>query len=466
MKTALQILIITTTFLFSLTSTAQVPMNTFWADTLNKSLAQWRTNENMQALAASVVFPDGTVWSEALGNHGYDPLTVNDLYDMGSNTKSMIAAVMLLLEEEGALSLDDTLYSYISPVPNVLPGITLEQLLNHRSGVADFTIHPDFYYEIELDEDKFWHPDSVLANFVGDPLFTPGNGFEYSNSGYLLLGKVIEVIENEPLNVVLRKRILDPLGLDNIYMDQYDSYSQVKTGSWLNPTWYYLNIPAFMSAAWASGAMVATPEDFALYAHKFLRGDLLSQASMDKLIANTTSISLSREYGLGVMAKRYKGRDYLGHGGTTLQNSEMEYSIESDFSMVLMNLDNGFGTETGRTRSKMLDLLEYIVDVHDSVSAPIEEEDNSVGFENGPDAGVEMEVYPNPSVGYMTFRTTHRQANNLRLEVYDLMGRTVYQGRFESNSLILSRDQIGSGAYVARLMDDQGMVQTKHIIFQ
>lgn len=460
MKKQLHILALTALFFTALSVRVQAQMNTFWADTLNEVFAQCRLDESMKGAAASVVFSDGSVWTAAEGNHGTLPLSTDYLYDIGSNTKTMISAIILLLQEEGALALDDSLYAYINPVQNVPYGITLKQLLLHTSGVFSYTEHPNFAPQINTNETQFWHPDSILTQFLNPPHFAPGATFRYSNTGYLLLGKVIEAVENQPLNQVLRTRLFNPMGLTNIYLDQYDAYTQVKTGAWLNPNLYYGdNFISFMSSAWAAGGVVTAPAEFALYAHQLYRGDVLSPASMAALTDDETRISVNSYYGLGVIRTEYNGRTYLGHGGTTLQNSEMEYSLDSDFSLAIMNLDQGFTDETSRMKFKMIDLLEYIEEVHDSVANPL-----SVGESLA--LQVEFNAYPNPSRGSMRVEVTDREVHDLQLEIYDLSGRRVYAQRLDNGAVVLTADQLGRGVFVARLSDGQGRMETKQLIFQ
>lgn len=438
----------------ALSSRAQ--MNVIWADTLNQLLDQCRIDEGMQGVSAGVVFSDGSAWSSASGFHGNAQLSKDYLYDIGSNTKSMVVTVILQLEEEGKLSIDDTLYKYITPVQHVSNGITLKQLMNHRSGVYSFTNHTDFGNEVNTNEYKFWHPDSVLTHFLKAPNFAPGTGFKYSNTGYILLGKVIEAIENKAFNQVLRDRIFDPLNLDSIYLDQYDAYSQIKTGAWFSPSNYdTTNFIAFMSAAWAAGGVVSTPKDFAIYAHNLFSGQLFSAASLQKMQVGT-ALNGGGTYGLGTIKWNYKGRTYLGHGGTTLQNSEMEYSLESDFSLVIMNLDYNFFSETARTKLRFIDLLEYIEDV----------QANGVGIEDNRLAEVEISAYPNPSNDFIRIEVAAEKLNGkISIELHDISGRKVFEAELENNNLILSKEAFGNGVFVANIFENNKWVGNKKVIF-
>ncbi len=454
MKTIIQKLVFALFIcLFSLSMKAQ--MNITWADTLNQLLDQCRTNESMKGVAAGVVFSDGSTWSSASGYHGLNNLSKDYLYDIGSNTKSMVATIILQMEEEGKLSIDDTLYQFLQPIPNVSYGITLKQLLSHRSGVFSYTEHANFSGEINTYDKKFWHPDSILVHFMSPQKFSPGSSFEYSNTNYLLLGKVVEVIDNKALNVVLRDRIFDPIGIDSIYLDQYDPYSLVKTGAWLSSSNYFdEDFISFMSSAWAAGGVVSTPKDFAKYTKQLFSGQLFGAASLQKM-QQGTSIGGGGTYGLGAIKWNYKGKTYLGHGGTTLQNSEMEYSVSSDFSLIIMNIDYGFYNETARTKLKFIDLLEYI-----------EDQQASIGFVESIQSKFEFETFPNPSSDIMNIEFKEQNENEVfTLEIRDLTGKIIMKQQLDKSSYILKKADVGTGVFVLSLFADGKWVENKKLVF-
>lgn len=430
-------------------------MNITWADTLNQLLDQCRIDEGMKGVAAGVVFSDGSAWSSSSGYHGLNNLSKDYLYDIGSNTKSMVATIILQMEEEGKLSLDDSLYKFLQPIPFVSNGITLKQLLSHRSGVFSYTEHANFSAEINAQDSKFWHPDSILSHFMSPEKFSPGTSFEYSNSNYLLLGKLIETIDNKAFNVVLRDRIFNPIGIDSIYLDQYDSYSLVKTGAWFSSSNYFdLDFISFMSSAWAAGGVVSTPKDFAKYTKQLFSGQLFSLASLQKMQVGT-SIGGGATYGLGAIKWNYKGKSYLGHGGTTLQNSEMEYSVSSDFSLVIMNIDYGFFNETARTKLKFLDLLEYIEDIQ-----------ASIGLEENFENMSAIKAFPNPSTDHINIEIEKASPNNhYSLEIRDLRGRLIIKKDLEQESLVLTKSDFGSGVFIISLYKDEKWKENKRVIF-
>lgn len=436
---------------FGLNQTLHAQMNVQFQDTLNQTIASFASSNSMQGVATAVVFPDGSTWSSTEGNHGLQPLNTNMLFDIGSNTKSMVSTLILMLEEENQLSIDDTLYQYIDPIEHVPFGITLKQLLSHRSGITSYTDHANFSSEINTNDTYFWHPDSILAHFVTTPNFTAGTQFEYSNTNYLLLGKVIESIENQPLHTILSDRLFTPYQLDHMYMDQYDSYSLIKTGAWFGTSNYDdFNFISFMSSAWAAGGVVSTPDDFASYCYQLCRGDILSSISMDKMTTGTnTNIG---EYGLGLIKDTYHGKPYLKHGGTTLQNSEMHYSIDTDFSVVTMNIDYGFYSETADLQETLIDLLEDLIPeflTTDEINYP-----------------TSVAVYPNPSNDQIHISCSTIDSNQKTwIEVYNTKGQPVLKQQITSNTITLNKNEIGTGVYYAKVFTSHSIISQQKIVF-
>ena len=134
-------------------------------------------------------------------------------FRIASNTKTMTAAVIVLLAQENKLSLDDPVSKYVPDVPDG-DKITITELLNMRSGLYTYDDDPDFWTVLERDPTKVWSPAEVLAvAFKHPPYFPPGTDFHYSNTNYALLGLIAEKIEGKPLASCFQDRLFGPLGL-------------------------------------------------------------------------------------------------------------------------------------------------------------------------------------------------------------------------------------------------------------
>ena len=134
-------------------------------------------------------------------------------FRIASNTKTMTAAVIVLLAQEGKLSLDDPVSKYVPGVPNG-DKITITELLKMRSGLYNYDDDPEFWAILDRDPTKVWSPAEVLAiAFKHPPYFPPGTGFHYSNTNYALLGLIAEKVDGKPLASCFQDRLFGPLGL-------------------------------------------------------------------------------------------------------------------------------------------------------------------------------------------------------------------------------------------------------------
>jgi D-alanyl-D-alanine carboxypeptidase len=420
----------------SLQGRVYAQMSSDYKAILDDALKQRTDLLNLKGTAAAVVFPDGSIWSAAEGNYGTQTLNTDLLYEVGSNTKTMISACILQLEEEEKLTLHDTLYSILDPIDDVSNGITIQQLLNHKSGLYDYTQHPDFFSFVNSNWDATITIENIFDDYMGKALENPGDKWEYCNTNYILLGMILEKIEQKPLEKILKDRLFSPLAMNNSHLAFLDSYSKTHTGSWLG-SGRYLAEPSksFMTGAWAAGAVISTPEDLALWAHKLYGGEVLQDSSFQKM-TTTTKISNSESYGLGMFKTVYKGKTYLGHGGTTLQNSEMQYSIEGKFSVVTMVIENNKGSQAKLVQRKLIDILESELKL---VSTP----ELTSELKN-------VVLYPNPSTDQVFIK--HQFTNAVQMTIRDALGTTVMTQDLLQSTIPVRHD-LSSGLYFLTVLD-------------
>src|SRR3954462_7823779 len=134
-------------------------------------------------------------------------------FRIASNTKSMTAAVIVQLAQEGKLRLDDPVSQYVPSVPNG-GNITIDELLTMRSGLYNYTDAPELAAIVDRDPTKVWTPDELLAiAFTRPPNFPPGTAYEYCNTNYALLGLIAERVDGRPLAQAMQDRLFGPLGM-------------------------------------------------------------------------------------------------------------------------------------------------------------------------------------------------------------------------------------------------------------
>ena len=272
-------------------------------------------------------------------------------FQIGSNTKMMTATVILQLMEEGRLSVDDPLSAHLPDVAARLPHgaeITLRQLLNHTAGVFSYTDNapdgtPGLMEGDTTDPAALVRPltpDEAVefAAAHGTPYFAPGAEGEwaYSNTGYTLLGMIVERIEGAPIAEVLDRRIFQPLGMTDTFL--WNDVPEAEFGlprSWFAVPFDYETTDWNMSQGWAAGAVISTADDMHRFMAGLLGGELFEDAATLTLMeagGPTTNVALL-SYGLGLALK---GDDLWGHGGQTLGFlSDVAAADDGSLSLVL-----------------------------------------------------------------------------------------------------------------------------------
>jgi D-alanyl-D-alanine carboxypeptidase len=238
------------------------------------------------------------VWSGAVGRQrdGTTTLLPDDPLLIGSVTKTFVAATILQLAEEGSLSLDDALRDHLPGMSSISPAITIRQLLDHTSGLAD-VFNDTTKAGLETHPEHAWSTAEVFAT-IHAPWYQPGEGWAYANTNYYLLGLVIEHITGSSLGNEVRTRFIDPLRL---------GHTRVLTGASDDggPL-----APAWATIFWGSGGMIASAADLARWGDALYDGSVLTDASASAMIALNHD-----DYGLGSQRIDVPGGTGFGHTG-------------------------------------------------------------------------------------------------------------------------------------------------------
>jgi D-alanyl-D-alanine carboxypeptidase len=255
-------------------------------------------------------------------------MRATDRFRVGSVTKTFVATVVLQLVAEGKLGLDD-------PVDRRLPGllpdggsITIRELLNHTSGLFDYSDDDAWTGQVIAQPDRRWSPRELVAIATSHaPLFAPGTSWRYSNTNYVVLGLVVEAVTGSTLGDQLRSRVFEPLGLTatsfptETAIEGAHAHGYVGSGTlpWL-PSTTLIDATTLVSptGGWAAGALLSNADDLtrfytALLGGRLVRADLL--AAMRSTSPATRGTPWN--YGLGLMQFQTTcGRAY-GHLGDT-----------------------------------------------------------------------------------------------------------------------------------------------------
>jgi len=302
-----------------------------------------------------------------------DPVTIDDNFRIGSNTKTMTGTVLLQLVQEGLLSLNDPVSKFRQDIPNG-ENIKISQLMDMSSGLHNYTELKSLNQAMDDEPLKVWQPEELLALGIAEPpYFAPGEGFHYSNTNTVLFALIAEQLTGSSIGDLIAERIFTPLGLtktvfpaieddklpdphpngymygtnistlDTAVLSDADQKA-AREGSLLpndvtntNPSW-----------GWAAGAASSTARDLTTYVEALVDGGLLDPAMQEKRLASLKppiGHPATAQYGLALA----KFGTFIGHDGT-LPGFQSFMGHDPDIGMtmiVLTNLDvstNGLAT--------------------------------------------------------------------------------------------------------------------------
>ncbi len=287
-----------------------------------------RLLEKNQGMGSITIAKDGKVLYTRSFGYGEitetmkKPLTENTKYRIASITKTYTAVMIFQLVEEGKLKLSDHLDKFFPQIPNA-DKITLEQILSHRSGIPDMTVEEGWRLQSRT------HEEVLAAIAKGQPLFEPDSQHLYSNTGYVLLGYIVEKVDGKPYPEVLRQRITAKLGLTNTYMgvgntnpDNNECLSYRYLGTWREAPEMNFSIPA------GAGAIVSTPTDMATFIQALFDLKLISKSSLDQMI------TMRDGEGMGMEPFSFAGKTMYGHtGGSNTSGSWLAYEPTEKLAM-------------------------------------------------------------------------------------------------------------------------------------
>jgi CubicO group peptidase (beta-lactamase class C family) len=271
------------------------------------------------------------------------PVEADTKFRLGSITKQFTSALILQLVEQGKIKLDGKLSDYLPEYRKDTGGrITIHQLLNHTSGVPSYTGRPTFF--AEESRDPYTVSDFVKKFASGDLEFEPGSKFNYNNSGYSLLGAIIEQVAGKPYEQVLKERILDPLGMKNTGYDHHGTLLAKRASGYSKTPAGYDNAPYLdMSIPYAAGSMYSTIEDLYLWDQALYTDKVLSAKSRELMY---TPGLRNYAYGWGIQKVPLGGKEttIVQHSGGINGFATLIVRIPESRHLVVL-LDNTQGTK-------------------------------------------------------------------------------------------------------------------------
>lgn len=272
------------------------------------------------------------------------------VFQLASITKQFTSVAIMMLVEQAKLSLQDPLSKFITDFPRGNE-ITVHHLLNHTSGIKSYTNLPEFRNKTRMD----MTPEEIIQFFKNLPLeFNPNEKYEYSNSGYLLLGYIIEQISGMTYGEFIQKNIFDKLGMKrSYYADSYKiipdraSGYQLYEGNYENAEYMSTTIP------YAAGSLMSTIDDMFLWS-KAIRQNLLISEKSKRIAFTNHSLANGKatNYGYGWAINEIEGISTIEHtGGINGFTTSGIYVPDSNiYSIVLTNIDDGKGPESANIK--------------------------------------------------------------------------------------------------------------------
>jgi len=263
------------------------------------------------------------------------PNSPSTKFRLGSITKQFTAASILLLEERGQLKIDDPAKQYLPEAPAAWDKVTIHHLLTHTSGIPNFTSFPDY----RSTEGTPTTPEQLVARFRDRPLnFQPGDRWEYSNSGYVLLGYLIEKISGQSYRDFVQENIFTPLAMND---SGYDSNSAVipRRASGYAPSANGLANARYidMSIPFSAGGLYSTTGDLLRWEQGLFGGKVISAASLGRM-----TTPFKDNYAFGLAVRTLNGQKVIDHnGGIEGFNTEMAYYPDDKLTVIVLGNLNG-----------------------------------------------------------------------------------------------------------------------------
>lgn len=285
------------------------------------------------------------------------PIETDTRFRLGSITKQFTSMLVMQLVQEGKIKLDGKLTDYLPDYrKDTGDRITIHQLLNHTSGIPSYTGLPNFFQDVS--RNPYSVSDFVKKFTSGDLEFEPGTKWNYNNSGYFLLGAIVEHVTGKPYEQVLRERIFDQVGMKNTGYDHHETILAKRAAGYERRPGGYVNAPYLdMSLPYAAGSLYSTVEDLylwdqALYTEKLLSPQL-KEVMFKPGLSNYAYGWIVRKAPLGAQGEPVA---IIEHGGGINGfNTIIMRMPESKNLIVLLN--NTGGTKLGEMSQKISAIL-------------------------------------------------------------------------------------------------------------
>lgn len=276
-------------------------------------------NNEEPGLTLIVAKAGKTIYSKAIGKSSLElntPLQLNSVFQVGSITKQFTAVSILMLAEQGKLNIEDNIRKYIPEYSEIGKDITIHHLLNHTSGIKNKTPLSDKSFISRSD----MTPQELIEYIKNEPLeFKPGEQFKYSNAGYILLGKIIEVVTEQSYKDFIENTIFKKLGMTNSYYGSMKKVIKNRISGYKATTTNFVNADYMsLTLPYSAGAILSTVEDLLIWQNALKSNNLIKPSSLKKAITPTTLNNEKKiPYGYSFRLSNIGASPVIAHTGST-----------------------------------------------------------------------------------------------------------------------------------------------------
>ncbi|MGC2353411.1 MAG: serine hydrolase domain-containing protein [Candidatus Udaeobacter sp.] len=310
------------------------------ADEIDDYIAAQMRRLHIPGVSLAMVRDGHIVKAQGYGFANFElkaPAIKETVYEIGSNTKQFTAAAIMMLVEDGKVRLEDEITKYFPEAPETWRGITIRHLLTHTSGIQNHVAVPDWLdiFRTNLKFETAPARDELVKMFFKLPLeFQPGETWAYDNTGYYLLGIVIEKTSGKSYWQFLDERIFKPLGMNATRSTDPQPIVPNRASGYEWKDDHFENRPVLLPAiAFSAGSLLSTTGDMAkwdaaLYTEKLLKKSSLDQMWTAAVTNNGTAAAFN--YGFGWFVDSYHGHRFVQHSGGTPGFSSVIYRFIDD----------------------------------------------------------------------------------------------------------------------------------------
>jgi D-alanyl-D-alanine carboxypeptidase len=294
--------------------------------------------------AAIILAKDGKiVFRKGLGMANLEfmiPIEPDMVFRLGSITKQFTAVAILMLAERGRLNIDDSVNKFLPEYPMHDHTITIEHLLTHTSGIKSYTNMQDWPSLCRND----YSVEGLIAFFKDQPIqFAPGTRWAYNNSGYILLGAIIEKVTGQTYEQFIQQNIFNPLGMIHSFYDSPIRVIQRRVAGYnKGPEGYTNAMYLSMTQPYSAGALASTVDDLVIWDSALHTEQLLSQESLQQAFTpHQFADGSSTAYGYGWKISEYEGHRLVEHDGDIQGFKTHAIRMPDDHVFVAILSNNG-----------------------------------------------------------------------------------------------------------------------------